>query len=191
MSAGGSRGSDLNAGSLYEISVASGLQAVGGVATFLRKGLDHCAKTGLDPATVVDTRLHPDMLPFSYQGVCVNAYSAGAMDAARTGSFPPPGSSDGYDYAGLIRLTDETLLRLRQFTVEDVENICSAKVAFRHPEGDMPFALRDFFLSFALPNLYFHATTAYAILRMLGVPLGKLDFIGPMRFASGAPASTG
>jgi uncharacterized protein len=48
----------------------------------------------------------------------------------------------------------------------------------------MPFTAEGFLLSFSLPNFYFHATTAYAILRMKGVPIGKRDYIGQMRLKS-------
>ncbi len=50
---------------------------------------------------------------------------------------------------------------------------------------EIPFTAENFVLSFSLPNFYFHATTAYDILRMKGVPLGKLDYLGQMRAAGG------
>jgi hypothetical protein len=46
---------------------------------------------------------------------------------------------------------------------------------------EIPFTCENFIQSFALPNLYFHATTAYDILRMQGAPLGKMNFLGQMR----------
>lgn len=173
----------MTAGSLYEIAVAPALQAIAGAGVFLRKGLEWCEVEGIDPQRVVETRLHPDMLPFSYQVVCMKSYSADAIDAARTGVFPPPSSQGALSYPDLIQMMDHTTDRLKVMTEASVDSISTPIVAFKHPEGDMPFTLRHFFLSFALPNLYFHATTAYDILRMKGVPLGKLDYIGPLRFA--------
>jgi hypothetical protein len=52
---------------------------------------------------------------------------------------------------------------------------------FKFGDFKLPFVSQDFVLSFSLPNLHFHATTAYDILRMKGVPLGKRDYTGPMR----------
>ena len=49
---------------------------------------------------------------------------------------------------------------------------------------EMPFTNQNFLLSFSLPNFYFHATTTYDILRMLGVPLGKMDFLGKMKLGA-------
>jgi uncharacterized protein len=54
-------------------------------------------------------------------------------------------------------------------------------VTFKVRDMTMPFTAEDFLLSFSLPNFYFHATTAYDILRLKGVPLGKRDFMGRMR----------
>jgi len=54
-------------------------------------------------------------------------------------------------------------------------------VIFKLGPNSMPFVAEDFILTFSLPNFYFHATTAYDILRSKGVPLGKKDFLGRMR----------
>jgi len=51
---------------------------------------------------------------------------------------------------------------------------------FRMGELEMPFTSENFVMSFSLPNLYFHATTLYDMLRIKGVPLGKMDFMGKM-----------
>ena len=57
----------------------------------------------------------------------------------------------------------------------------AGEVIFRFRDFAIPFTTENFLLSFALPNFYLHATTAYDILRMKGVPLGKIDFLGQMR----------
>ena len=56
-------------------------------------------------------------------------------------------------------------------------------ILFKVGDFEMPFTAENFILSFSLPNLYFHATTAYDILRMAGAPLGKMDFLGQMRMS--------
>ena len=55
-------------------------------------------------------------------------------------------------------------------------------VIFKLSQQDIPFTTENFVLSFSHPNLYFHATTTYALLRMRGVPLGKRDFMGRLRY---------
>ncbi len=57
-------------------------------------------------------------------------------------------------------------------------------MVFKLGKNELPFTNRNFLLSFSLPNFYFHATTAYDILRMLGVPLGKRDFLGNMKIGT-------
>ena len=60
----------------------------------------------------------------------------------------------------------------------------SGKVTFRAGDVTLPFNTWDFFMSFAVPHFYFHTTTAYDILRMQGVPLGKINFMGKLRLTS-------
>ena len=61
----------------------------------------------------------------------------------------------------------------------------SQDVVFRLGGNELPFVAKDFLLSFSLPNFYFHATTAYDILRAEGAPLGKRDFLGAIRLKTG------
>jgi hypothetical protein len=62
-----------------------------------------------------------------------------------------------------------------------VESLEGNQVVFSIGDFKMPFTATNFVLSFSLPNVFFHATTAYDILRMKGVPLGKIDFLGQLR----------
>jgi hypothetical protein len=63
----------------------------------------------------------------------------------------------------------------------EIDALVGKDMAFGLGERKLPFVAEDFVLSFSLPNLYFHATTAYDILRNKGVPLGKRDFMGALR----------
>ena len=63
----------------------------------------------------------------------------------------------------------------------EVEALSQKSMVFKLGENELPFTNQNFLLSFSLPNFYFHATTTYDILRMLGVPLGKRDFLGSMK----------
>jgi hypothetical protein len=69
----------------------------------------------------------------------------------------------------------------KAFTVDIVEGYIGADVVFKIGENEIPFVAQDFLLSFSKPNFYFHAATAYDILRIQGVALGKRDFIGAMK----------
>ncbi len=63
----------------------------------------------------------------------------------------------------------------------EVEALADKSMVFSLGKREMPFTNQNFLLSFSLPNFYFHATTTYDILRMLGVPIGKMDFLGKMK----------
>ncbi len=70
---------------------------------------------------------------------------------------------------------------LRRLSREEVDALSGRDMVFQIGERKVPFTTDNFLLSFSLPNFYFHATTAYDILRTKGVPLGKRDFLGRMR----------
>ena len=167
--------------SLYDISVASYLQTVDAVAGFLAKGLDHCQGCGADPAKMVEARLAEDMLPLRFQVVSVAHHSLGAIEGMKSGVFSPPGRSEALDYAGLQKLLADTAEGLRRLSREEVDALSGRDVIFQIGERKVPFTTDNFVLSFSLPNFYFHATTAYDLLRTNGVPLGKRDFLGRLR----------
>jgi len=167
--------------SLYDVSVASFLQVLGAVQGFLEKGLAHCKATGLDPESIVDMRLHDDMLPFRFQLVSVAHHSRGAMEGAKAGHFAPPGGVGDLDYAGLQALVADARAALQALTPAEVDALEGGDVVFRIGPRELPFTVENFLLSFSTPNLHFHATTAYDILRQAGVPLGKRDYMGQLR----------
>ena len=167
--------------SLYDISVTSFLQVLGGVAGFLDKGAAHCKANNIDLGEVVKTRLYPDMLPFSFQISSVAHHSLGALAGAQAGVFRPPSDRPEASYEDLQNLVAEARTGLQNLQRDDVEALQGRDMAFELGPRKLPFIVQDFLMSFSTPNLHFHATTAYDILRMKGVPLGKRDYLGQMR----------
>jgi len=168
--------------SLYDASVLSHLQTLDAAQGFLQKGLDWCKENGVDPEAVVEARLHDDMRPLRFQVQQVAFHSAGAIAAMRSGVLVFSGDRPQHDYAGLQALIAQAAADLRALDPAEVNGWEGKDVAFRVPgRDDRVFTAEGFLLSFSLPNFHFHATTAYDILRMRGVPLGKLDFMGPLR----------
>lgn len=167
--------------SLYDLSVANYLQTVSAVAACLDKGLAHCTSSKTDPGGMVDCRLAEDMLPLRFQIVSVAHHSLGAIEGVKAGVFSPPGKSDPLDYGGLQKLLADTAEGLRRLSREEVDALAGRDVTFQIGDRKVPFTAENFLLSFSLPNFYFHATTAYDILRNKGVPLGKRDFLGKLR----------
>ena len=166
--------------SLYDVSVTSFLQVLGGVAGFLDKGAAHCKANNIDLNGVVETRLYQDMLPFRFQVVAVAHHSLGAIKGVKAGVFTPPGPSTA-DYAGLQKLIADARAELQKVSRSEIEALEGKDVVFQLGERKMPFTAENFLMSFSMPNLHFHATTAYDMLRMKGVPIGKRDYMGMPR----------
>jgi hypothetical protein len=166
---------------LYDVSVRSFQQVLTAVAGFLEKGLTHCKANNIDLKELVETRLHPDMLPFRFQVIAVAHHSRGALAGAQAGVFKPPTGPMDQDYAALQKLIGEARAEVDAAKPDAVNALEGKDVVFQMGDFKMPFNAEGFLMSFSLPNLYFHATTAYDILRQKGVPLGKRDFMGPLR----------
>ena len=166
---------------LYDLTVASYLQTVNAVVGFMERGAAHCRDNNIDPAEIVETRLWNDMQPFRFQIVSVAHHSQGALRGAKSGVFAPPGPVGELDYAGLQKLVADAREELAALTPDEVNALEGRDMVFQIGERKMPFVVEGFLLSFSTPNLHFHATTAYDILRGQGVPLGKRDYMGQMR----------
>jgi hypothetical protein len=167
--------------SLYDLSVGAYLQTLGAVGGYLDRGLAHCRDNNIDPAEVVETRIYNDMLPFRFQIISVVHHSAGAIAGVKQGLFGPPTEARPLDYEGLQGLVAEAQASLQAVSPADINALEGGDMLFKLGEYKMPFTAEGFLMSFSLPNFYFHAATAYDILRSKGVPLGKRDFMGKMR----------
>jgi uncharacterized protein len=167
--------------SLYDATVANYLQILGAVGGFLEKSRTHFQEKAIDLAEIVESRLTPDMLPLRFQIVSVAHHSRGAMEAAKTGVFVPPSGKADLDFAGLQALLTEARTELSELTPETVNALGGRDVTFKLGDRALPFTAEGFLMSFSLPNFFFHATTAYDILRHKGAPLGKRDFMGKLK----------
>ena len=167
--------------SLYDATVANYLQILGAVGGFLEKSLTHFQEKGIDPAEIVQSRLAHDMHPLRFQIVSVAHHSRGAMEATKSGVFTPPTAKPDLDYAALQALVTEARGELTALRPEAVNALLGRDVTFRVGDRTLPFTAEDFLMSFSLPNFFFHATTAYDILRYKGAPLGKRDFMGRLK----------
>jgi len=165
----------------YDASVLSYLQTLASVQNYLGKGLAHCTEKHVDPEEIVETKLYPDMLPFRFQIHSVVHHSLGAIEAFKSGVFRPPGEKPKHSYTELQALVTEARETIQKLTPAEIDALEGNDLTFEIRNNKLPFTVRDFFLSFSLPNFHFHATTAYDILRSKGVPLGKRDYLGAMR----------
>lgn len=167
--------------SLYDATIPSALQVLGALAGLLDKAEAHCGEKGFAPDEVIQARLAADMLPFSYQVKSACVHSLGAIEGVRKGVFspdmtPPPGT-----FAALRERVAATIAALGAVPAAEVESFIGRDMRFEFGERRVDFAAENFLLSFSQPNFYFHASTAYDILRWKGVPIGKRDFLGRLR----------
>jgi len=167
--------------SLYDAVVPSNLQILGAVDALLDKAAAFCTEQGKAEADLIDARLAPDMLPFGYQVKSCAAHSIGGIEGVRAGTFSPDRSPWPTDFAGLHAALQTAVTSLNAIDRETFDALADSDTEFAFGEMRMPFTGANFLLSFSQPNFYFHATTAYAILRAQGVALGKRDFLGMPR----------
>ena len=165
--------------SLHAALVPSWLQILGASRGWLDKAMAH----GMSETELAEARLVEDMLPFAYQVKSLAAHSHGAIEAVRQGVFSP---NFGEALPGtLIEMRDRidgaiaALLRLDE---NELDGLAGRPMRFEIGEKRLDFTATNFLLSFSQPNFHFHASIAYAILRAKGVPVGKLDYLGKLRF---------
>ena len=167
--------------SLYDLSVTNYLQTLGAVEGFVAKSLGHFNDNKVDANEIADVRLAPDMLPFRFQIHSAVHHSLGAIRGVQSGVFAPPPPVPALDFAGLQKQVSEAREDLQKLKPDEVNGLAGKDMVFQLRDNKLPFTAEGFLLSFSLPNFYFHATTAYDILRSKGVPLGKRDFLGRLR----------
>ena len=166
---------------LYAATVPSYRQILASVAGLLTKAQAFCAERGLAPADIIQARLASDMFPFSFQVRATVGHSIGAIEALRRGTYSPDRSPLPETFAELEPLVARAEAALEALDPGELETLAEREVLFVSGERRLPFTGENFLLSFAQPNFYFHAATAYDILRWKGVPIGKRDFTGQVR----------
>jgi len=167
--------------SLYDAIIPTYLQILGSVSGLVAKAQAHCAAQGLEPATLIDARLADDMLPFGYQVKSTLGHSLGAIAAVRKGVFSPDVSPWPQTFEALTDSVAQASAAVQAIGRDEIEGFIGQPVAFEFRGNRMDFTAEEFLLSFSQPNFYFHAATAYDILRANGVALGKRDFLGRVR----------
>ena len=167
--------------SLYDATIPSNLQILRAVDALLDKAEAFAAERGIAPDALINAKLADDMLPFGYQVKSCAVHSVGGIEGVRCGSFSPDTSPWPADFAGLHTLLRGAITTLEAIDRETFDVLAENDTKFEFGTFVMPFTGANFLLSFSQPNFYFHATTAYAILRAQGVPLGKRDFMGMPR----------
>jgi len=163
--------------SMYAVSVPVLVRGLTNLSAILDKAVASAEARKIDPAVFVSARLAPDMNPFSAQ-IQTASDSAKGAGARLTGTEAPSFPDTETTFPELQARIKNTIDYLQSLKPEQFDGADTRDVIMKFPNGEMKFSGQDFLFSFALPNFFFHLTTAYAILRHNGVPIGKMDFLG-------------
>ena len=163
--------------SAYDITIPVFERGFANLTAVLAKGLAHAEQAGVDPNTYVETRLVADMDPLRSQIQRASDTAKGCA-ARLSGTAPPSFPDEEVTFADLQARIDKTRAYLAGFDAAAFAEAEERPVVLRNRAGETHFTGRDYILQHALPNFFFHVTTAYAILRHKGVPVGKRDYLG-------------
>lgn len=173
--------------SMYQASVPAFIRGLNVLAALLEKAAAHAQANGIDPVQLVNARLAPDMYPLS--GQIQRASDASKFAVQRLSQVEAPKFPDNETtLAQLQQRIADTLAYVQSVQPEQIDGAESRKVTLSFGDFKPEFQGDDYLLAFALPNFYFHVTTAYGILRQAGVPIGKMDFLGPYPQQGGSGA---
>ncbi len=166
--------------SMYQASVPVFARALRNLAHVLHKGEDFATAKEIEPTLLLQQRLIVDMLPLVRQvQIATDMAKNGACRLA--GIEPPKFEDDESTFAQLFDRIDRAIGVIEGVASDQVDGSEARPITLQMRTGEMKFDGQSYLLGFVLPNLYFHCTTAYAILREAGVPIGKMDFMGPPR----------
>jgi hypothetical protein len=164
--------------SMYSLSVPVFRRSLTNLSAILDKAAAHVQARKIDPAALLGARLYPDMLPFTRQVQLASDFAKGAA-ARLSGDAPPKYDDVEVTFADLKERIARTIAFLDSFKPEKIEGSEQREIELKGADRTLRFTGLDFLAHFAFPNFFFHATTAYDILRHNGVEIGKRDFLGP------------
>lgn len=163
--------------SMYQASVPALIRSLNNLAAILEKGAAHAEAKKIDPAVLINSRLYPDMFPLGRQ-VQIASDIARRGAARLAGLEAPKLEDDETTFAQLIDRLHQVIAYLESLTAEQIDGSEEKSITLPVGKDTMTFEGLSYLLYFILPNVYFHVTTAYDILRHCGVELGKGDYLG-------------
>ena len=162
---------------MYEASIPVFVRMLGNLSSILDKAVIYAETKNIDPAILVNARLAPDMYPLSRQVQIATDMVKGC--AARLAGVDVPSYEDNEaTFADLQARIAKTVAFLQSVSAEQINGSEGRTVTLKLRGREIQFLGRPYLLDFVLPNLYFHVTTTYAILRHNGVEIGKMDYLG-------------
>lgn len=162
---------------MFDSSVTVPANFLKALSAILKKAEAHCEARKIDPNAILQARLFPDMFPFTRQVQLVSDFAKG-MGARLAGIAVPSYADEEKTFAELQTRIAKTIEFLGTLKNEQFTDAARRTVTIKVGGHDMSFAGAQYLSGYAMPNFYFHLTTAYNILRHNGIELGKKDFMG-------------
>jgi hypothetical protein len=163
--------------SMHSASIPYFVRALKNLSAILEKGAAHAQENDIDPSILVTDRLFPDMFPLSRQVQIACDVSKGA--AARISGIEAPSHEDNESsFEELIARINKTIEFLNSLPTDKINGTEEKEIKFQAGPYELDFTGATYLSMWALPNIYFHVTTTYNILRHNGVALGKIDYVG-------------
>jgi len=162
---------------LYDVSAPVFVQGLKGLLGVLEKAKAHVAARAIDPSALLAARLYPDMFPLTRQVQIAADFAKGA-GARLAGHDVPAWEDTEKTFAELKLRIKKTLTFIDSLPQSDIEDSAARAITTGSGEKTRHFTGQNYLLHYALPHFFFHATTAYDILRHNGLEIGKKDFIG-------------
>jgi len=163
--------------SMYQTSVPTFTRVLNNLAAILEKAAAHSEARKIDPAALLGARLYPDMFPLTRQ-VQLAADTAAGGAARLAGVEVPVYENNESSFAELISRTRKTIAQLETIKPEQLDGTEEKTISWQTRSSTKSMQGLPYLLNHVLPNLFFHTTTAYNILRHNGVELGKMDYLG-------------
>ena len=168
--------------SVYEVSNQQFILTLTNLKKILEKSENYAKVKKFDHQVLMNTRLFPDMFPLSKQ--IQTACDAAKFCAARLTDVKAPVFDDKeVNIDNFIERIDKTIEYLKSIKEEDFKDYEKKIIKFPWNPGQELHG-KDYLIQFAIPNFYFHITTAYNLLRSCGVEIGKADFLGAINWHS-------
>ena len=162
--------------SMYRASVPIFLQILPALSAVLDKAAAHATAKKIDPQVFIDSRLYPDMFPLSRQIQIATDFAKGAC-ARLAGVEPPKYADTERSFDDLKARIAKTVDFIKEFKPTQIDGSEERDISLVLGGQPQKFKGEAYLTGLVLPNFFFHATTAYAILRHNGVELGKQDFM--------------
>jgi hypothetical protein len=165
--------------SMYRATVPVFARALRNLIAVLQKGEASATARKIDPAVILSYRLAPDMFPLTRQVQIATDMAKGCVSRLAGVEIPAYEDKEA-TFGELIARLEKCIAYLEGFKPGQIDGTEDKVITLKRPTGDVSYPGLQYALEYVTPNVYFHCTSAYAILRHCGVDVGKKDFIGPL-----------